>query len=57
MPDKIIICDNCKNPFVYSELEQNLDKKNNRPEALYCPICTSIKASASKRPGKPQKTN
>ncbi|PIP85615.1 hypothetical protein COT86_02045 [Candidatus Collierbacteria bacterium CG10_big_fil_rev_8_21_14_0_10_43_36] len=27
MPDKILICQNCKNPFVYSDYEQNLDQK------------------------------
>ncbi len=54
MPDQIKICENCHNPFVYSEYEQSLDRRNGKPEAIYCPICTSIKASEARHPGKPQ---
>ncbi|EKD53068.1 MAG: hypothetical protein ACD_61C00165G0001 [uncultured bacterium] len=57
MPDKILTCENCKNPFVYSEYEQAMDKRNNRAEAIYCPICASIKASEQKHPPKPKKAN
>ena len=55
MPDKLLICQNCHNPFVYSEYEQNLDRKNNRPAPAYDPICASIKASEQKHPPKPKK--
>ncbi|EKD79806.1 MAG: hypothetical protein ACD_40C00291G0003 [uncultured bacterium] len=55
MPDKILICQNCKNPFVYSDYEQNLDKRNQKSESIYCPICSSIKASEAKHPPKPIK--
>lgn len=27
MPDKILLCQNCHHPFVYSEYEQALDQK------------------------------
>ena len=55
MPDKILICQNCHNPFVYSDYEQNLDAKSGRPEPLYDPICASIKASEAKHPPKPKR--
>ncbi|HCQ31750.1 TPA: cytochrome C551 [Candidatus Collierbacteria bacterium] len=55
MPDKILICQNCKNTFVYSDYEQNLDKRNQKSEPVYCPICASIKASEQKHPPKPKK--
>jgi len=65
MPDKILICQNCINPFVYSEYEQNLNRKlnsvhvnseqmTNNLEPLFCPICSSIKASEAKHPPKPK---
>jgi hypothetical protein len=53
MPDKVLICQNCQSPFVYSEYEQQRNAKENLPEPLYCPICTSIKAQENKRPKKP----
>lgn len=53
MPDKIQICQNCKNPFVYSEYEQVQNAKQNKPEPLYCPICSSLKSQEQKRPKKP----
>ncbi|HSV95190.1 MAG TPA: zinc-ribbon domain containing protein [Spirochaetia bacterium] len=53
MPDKVLICQNCHNPFVYSEYEQINDTKENKAEPVYCAICKSIKAQEKKRPKKP----
>jgi hypothetical protein len=53
MPDQIKTCQNCQNPFVYSEYEQIKDAKENKPAAIYCPICSSIKSQETKRPKKP----
>ena len=54
MPDKVLICQNCQSPFVYSDYEQSRDTKENKPAPLYCPICQSLKDQAAKRPAKPQ---
>ncbi|TRZ48511.1 cytochrome C551 [bacterium] len=54
MPDKVLICQNCQNPFVYSEYEQYNHAKDNKPAPLYCPICQSIKTQEAKRPSKPK---
>ena len=54
MPDKILICQNCQKPFVYSEYEQKLDAQSARPEPVYDTICASIKASEAKHPPKPK---
>lgn len=53
MPDKVLTCQNCHNPFVYSEYEQQKNVKENRPDPQYCPICASIKSQEEKRPKKP----
>jgi hypothetical protein len=68
MPDKILTCKNCQNPFVYSEYEQTLkdrefkvssskfmDNIYNQELPKFCPICAAIKASESKHPPKPKK--
>ncbi len=54
MPDKIIICQNCQNSFVYSEFEQNRDAREGKPAPIYCPICQSIKEQEARRPAKPK---
>lgn len=54
MPDKILICQNCHKPFVYSEFEHTRDLKEGRPEPIYDPICASIKAAEAKHPPKPK---
>ncbi|KKS62211.1 MAG: hypothetical protein UV37_C0013G0003 [Candidatus Collierbacteria bacterium GW2011_GWA1_42_60] len=55
MPDKVLTCQNCQSPFVYSEYEQARDAKENKPAAIYCPICASIKARQVQHPPKPTK--
>jgi rubrerythrin len=54
MPDKVLICQNCQSPFVYSEYEQTNHIQDNQPAPLYCPICHSIKSQEAKRPAKPK---
>lgn|GEM_PF-1861033 len=53
MPDKILTCQNCLSPFVYSEYEQQKNTRENKPAPSYCPICQSLKAQEEKRPKKP----
>ncbi len=53
MPDKILICQNCKKTFVYSEYEQTYDAKLGKQQPVFDPICASIKAQEKKTPPKP----
>jgi rubrerythrin len=53
MPDKVLICQSCHSPFVYSEYEQIKHAKESQPEPIYCPICSATKAAEAKRPSKP----
>ncbi|HOX96681.1 MAG TPA: hypothetical protein PLI45_04870 [Candidatus Woesebacteria bacterium] len=55
MPDKVLICQNCHNPFVYSDFEQQKDVRENKTAPLYCPICSAIKQSEAKHPPKPNR--
>ncbi len=55
MPDKVLTCQNCLSPFVYSEYEQQKNAKENKPTPPYCPICTSLKQSGAKHPPKPNR--
>lgn len=55
MPDKVLVCQNCHSPFVYSEYEQLRDSKEKKEMPFFCPICTAIKNSAKARPAKPPK--
>ena len=50
MPDKVLTCQNCQSPFVYSEYEQTRDAKESKNTPLYCPICTSIKQREAAHP-------
>ena len=54
MPDITLVCANCHNQFVYSEIEQRQNAKTNLPHPIYCLICRSLKQAQSKFPGKPQ---
>lgn len=55
MSDKVLICQKCHNPFVYSEFEQQKDSKNHRPAPQYCTICSAIIAQEARFPSKPKK--
>jgi len=54
MPDKVLICQNCHNPFVYSEYEQKINAQKNAPNPIYCPICAAIKKAEALHPPKPK---
>ena len=54
MPDKVLSCQNCHSPFVFSEFEQYEATKQNKNEPIYCPICQSLKNQEKFRPAKPK---
>jgi hypothetical protein len=54
MKDQTIVCENCKNQFVFSVGEQQFYASKGLPAPIYCPICKAIKQQESLRPKKPQ---
>ncbi len=43
MQDKVLVCQECGNEFVWSKEEQELYQKRNLSEPKYCPICRGMK--------------
>ena len=43
-----LTCENCRNPFVWSQEEQMLYKERGLPPPTYCPICRGIMEAESR---------
>jgi len=55
MADRELICEECEQPFVYTEAEWTADERQGFPPPRLCPSCTQQRniARAAKRAAKP----
>ncbi len=42
MQDKVLVCENCQNEFVWSKEEQLIYQKRKLDQPKYCPICRGM---------------